>query len=69
MGPCYAPSLSNRQDVLRELRECRTFAYDHVMERGAQELEKLEASLQEIANLTPEMIDVLPLDQGHRSTP
>jgi hypothetical protein len=36
----------------------------HVAHRASHEVARLRAALQEIANLTPEMIDVMPLDRA-----
>jgi hypothetical protein len=55
MGPCYTPSLRDRAQVLKQLRECRTFSFGDVMNRGAEELEaaiaKIESDAKVIAAL------------------
>lgn len=58
MVAVYTPSLRDRNEVLKQLRECRTYAFDRVMDRGAQELaaamaenDQLRAALKEIVEI------------------
>lgn len=53
MVACHTPSLRNRAEILRQLRECRTYAFADVMNAAAREMERMQQEIDELRALFP----------------
>lgn len=53
MVACHTPSLANRAEILRQLRECRTFAFGDVMNAAACEMERMQTEIDRLRAALP----------------
>lgn len=54
MVAVHTPSLRNRAEILRQLRECRTFAFGDVMDAAADEMEAMQREIDQLRARLPD---------------